>query len=156
MTAAHRIENSKNFRRVDDRVTTSGIVTPAQLTALAQQGYQALIDLLPDGHPEGVVGEREIVEGQGVQYHRIPVDFAHPTVADFERFTAVMDELADLRIHIHCAANYRVSAFYALYAERVGWWTTAAADQFVAGVWNPAEHAGWPEFIAAVRSERRK
>jgi hypothetical protein len=54
------------------------------------------------------------------------------------------------KVHIHCAANFRVSAFYSLYQVTHGAWSVARASEFIADVWRPAEHPGWPEFIAAI------
>jgi protein tyrosine phosphatase (PTP) superfamily phosphohydrolase (DUF442 family) len=43
------IEASYNFRRMSERLTTSGIVPPDGLKALQAQGYEVVINLLP-GH----------------------------------------------------------------------------------------------------------
>lgn len=141
------IEASYNFRRVDEKLTTSGVVGAAALSALAAQGYEVVVNLLPDNNQHAVPGERELVESQGLEYIHIPVDFNQPTPADFEQFAAAMDRVRGKHIHVHCAANWRVTAFYALYAVRRGDWTIGQARDFVHGVWQPAEHPGWPELI---------
>ncbi len=52
---------------------------------------------------------------------------------------------------MHCAANYRVTAFYGLYALRRGLCTEAEADELTRSVWNPAEFPAWDAFIARER-----
>ena len=52
-------------------------------------------------------------------YIHIPVDFQNPTDQDFEQFCAVMEQLKDDRVHVHCIANYRVSAFFYRYRRDV-------------------------------------
>jgi len=145
------VERAFNYRRIDDRVTTSGLVPPDALTELRGDGIDAVIDLLPATVDHAVAGEDDIVRGQGIDYVAIPVDFDAPTHADFEAFVAAMDAHDGQRVHVHCAANYRVSAFYALYAELRGRWTREQADAFVADLWNPADYPAWS---ALIRTER--
>jgi len=146
------VEDGVNFRRVDDRLTTSGLLSPEQLGALGHEGYDAIVNLLPDDSEWAVPDEADIVRAQGVDYVYIPVDFAAPTRTDLERFVAAMDERAGRTVHVHCAANYRVSAFCSLYALRRGRWTVEEADAFVRDVWDPAEHPAWSAFIADERA----
>jgi uncharacterized protein (TIGR01244 family) len=144
------IEASYNFRRVDDKVTTSGFVGADSLNALGKQGYEVVVNLLPDNSQYAVSGERAIVESQGLEYIHIPVDFDKPTRSDFEQFSEAMDRSLGRKIHVHCAANFRVTAFYSLHQVRRACWSVDQATEFIHGVWNPAEHAGWSEFIAAI------
>ena len=145
------IEASLNFRRIDDTVTSSGSVVAEDLATLAANGYEVVINLLPDSSEYAVAGEADIVAGQGIDYISIPVDFAAPGEADLEAFGAAMDANAGRTIHVHCAANYRVSAFYGLYALRRGRLSVEQADEHLRSVWDPAEHPVWQEFIAAAR-----
>lgn len=145
------IEQSHNFKRVSSCITTSGVVGVAALKGLRSEGYRVLINLLPDDSTYAVARERDIVEAQGIRYVHIPVDFANPTLEDFERFVAAMDAVGDDTVHIHCAANYRVSAFFALYAESRRIWNTHQADAFIHSLWIPADHPGWPELLERVR-----
>jgi len=149
---AGAVERAFNFRVVDARVTTSGLVPPDALEELRGDGIDTVIDLLPSTVDHAVAGEDEIVRAQGIDYVAIPVDFDAPAPDDFAAFVRTMDENAGQRVHVHCAANYRVSAFYALYAERSGHWSRERADEFVADLWNPAEHPPWGEFMADERS----
>ncbi len=145
------IENSHNFRRVNDFLTTSGVVGAGRLAGLRSEGYDVVINLLPDESEYAVENEREIIEEQGVKYVYIPVDFKHPTLADYDRFVSAVERAKERKLHIHCAANYRVSAFYALYAESHGLWSHTEAETFIHNLWRPQERPGWPEFIAEVR-----
>jgi uncharacterized protein (TIGR01244 family) len=141
------IESSYNFRRVDDAVTTSGVVSVDQLGELRREGYEAVINLLPDGD-HSVPDEARIVEDQGIDYVHIPVDFAAPSRADLDAFTETMDAHAARKVHVHCAANYRATAFYALYGVRRGLCTAEEADQLVRSVWDPAEFPAWQEWMS--------
>jgi uncharacterized protein (TIGR01244 family) len=146
------IEDSYNFRHVSDQITTSGLVSEEQLADLQREGYRAVINLLPDSHEHAVGDEARIVSDQGLDYVYIPVDFDAPTHDDFVAFSDAMSARADEKVHVHCAANYRVSAFYGLYAQSQGWCTEAEADALVHDVWNPADSPRWSEFIADERT----
>jgi uncharacterized protein (TIGR01244 family) len=148
------IEDSYNFRRIDGRVTTSGLVSREQLEALRSEGYDAVINLLPESNDRSVPDEAQIVQEQGLDYVYIPVDFDAPTRGDFEAFTTAMDAHASQKVHVHCAANYRVTAFYALYALRNGSCTAAEADALIHDVWDPADHPAWHAFIEEERTRR--
>jgi len=131
------------------------VVGADRLKALAAQGYGLVVNLLPDSTAEyAVPGEREIVESQGLEYVHIPVDFKRPARTDFAAFAAALDRAPDQKVHIHCAANYRASAFYALYAVSRGHWSVDQAMAFIHGVWQPADFPSWPEFIADVLGPR--
>ena len=147
------IEHSYNFRRADERVTTSGLVTAEQLAQLRREGYDAVINLLPEDSEHAVADEARIVREQPLDYVYVPVDFAAPTHADFEAFSRAMDAHHGQQLHVHCAANYRVSAFYGLYAVQQGLWSVDQADAFVRDLWDPSEHPVWAAFID---DERRR
>ena len=54
------IEASYNFRRMTEKLTTSGIVQPDGLKALRAQGYEVVINLLPDTGRNAIPNERDI------------------------------------------------------------------------------------------------
>ncbi len=147
------IDSSYNFKRIDERVTTSGVVGDKRLAALKAHGYQALINLLPDNNEYSVPDEASIVTGQGIRYTYIPVEWSAPTRANFDAFEKAMAAEVGKTVHVHCAANWRVSAFYGLYAERKGLWTREQADVHMRAIWNPDEHPAWTALIKAIRSE---
>jgi protein tyrosine phosphatase (PTP) superfamily phosphohydrolase (DUF442 family) len=147
------IKDSYNYRMISDKITTSGVVGADRLEALASQSYEAVVNLLPDNSEHAVSNEQGIVESQRVEYIYIPVDFKAPGRSDFARFSEALDRLSDRKIHIHCAANYRVSAFYSLYAASRGRWSADQATEFIHSVWQPAEYPGWSEFIAGILEE---
>lgn len=94
---------------------------------------------------EGFTYERRILEGLGITYIHIPVDFQNPTEQDFEQFCAVMDELKDKTVHVHCIANYRVSAFFYRYRRDVLGWDDAKTRAEMEAIWHP--EGVWAAFI---------
>ena len=146
------IESSTNFRRIDDRLTTSGAVPTEDLGRLGEVGYEVVINLMPDDSPYAVAGEAGIVTGQGVAYVPLPVDFEAPTQADLDAFFAAMDANRGRMTHVHCAVNARVSAFVSLYLLRAGRWSIEEGDSHIHEIWDPADYPAWQHFIAAQRA----
>ena len=59
-----------------------------------------------------------------------------------------MQAAADRKLMVHCAANYRVSAFYAIYAVEHLDWSPGHAWEFIGATWNIEENAVWEAFVA--------
>ena len=59
-------------------------------------------------------------------YHHIPVEWEQPQASDFVAFETIMSQLPASKTLIHCAANYRVTAFYSLYAMKHQGWSADA------------------------------
>lgn len=144
------VENAYNFRAVSDSVLTSGRVEPEQLAQLGEEGVELVINLLPESSRYAVEDEQAIVEGQGIEYLYLPVDFAAPTLADYRQFRGMMDSVGERKVLVHCAANYRVSAFYSRYAIETGQWSLAEADEFMLSIWQPDDFPPWPHWLEEV------
>lgn len=144
------IEQAFNFRRVNNDIATAGMLTPEQLALLSQAGIELVINLLPDSSEYATADERRIVESQGIEYQYLPVDFAAPQAQEYEQFKALMQRRVGRKVLIHCAANYRVSAFYSRYAIDSGAWTVDEADEFMLSIWQPDDYPGWPQWLDAI------
>ena len=142
-----KIASCYNFMQMGDYVTTSGVVPGRILKSLADQGYDVVINLLPEDDEYAIASEKEIIESQDITYIHIPVDFNDPQIADVEDFIEVMDQFHGQKIHVHCAANWRVSAFYGLYCVRKGAWKAAEAVKFMTSIWSPGDYPAWIELL---------
>lgn len=132
-------EQPRNTVIIDNRITTSGQPSVAQLRRIAAQGYRAVINLAPPGSTGSVTNEPEIVRDLGMAFHGIPVDWSRPTPSDFSRFRELLDQLHGHRVWVHCQLNMRVSVFVFLRRvidERV---SPDQAIREVHAVWVPNE-----------------
>ena len=135
-----------NFRRLSPNLTTSGQPTEEQFAQIASAGVRTVINLGMSDSPHALPNEAELLAGLGLRYIHIPVDFAEPKESDFELFADALDGLGDTLLHIHCIANYRVSAFlYRYRRERLGW-TEAEARPDLDALWQP--EGIWADFIS--------
>ncbi len=88
-----------------------------------------------------------------MEYHHIPVDWERPTAADFHSFEAAMEANGSKRLLIHCAANYRVTTFFALYALKHLGWSEGQADEFRDTIWRGSNYPIWEDFYADMKRE---
>lgn len=145
------VETIANFLLVDERIGTAGQPSEIELRDAADAGYTAVVNLglldprycLPD--------EAGLAASLGLRYHHIPVQFDAPTVDDFRAFLAAMKEFENDKVLVHCAANYRVSSFMALYGEMKLGWTRQQSDAHARTLWPLNET--WSEFLERCRRE---
>ncbi|MBV9577091.1 MAG: protein tyrosine phosphatase family protein [Chloroflexi bacterium] len=140
-------ETIYNWRRLDDRLTTSGQPTEAQLADIRALGVRHVVNLGLHTHEKALPDEGASVAGLGMTYTHIPVDFQKPTDQDFEQFCAVMQRLNAAPVHVHCIANYRVSAFVYRYRRDVLGMAEPRARADLEAIWHP--DGVWAEFVDA-------
>ena len=134
-----------NWHRLDDRVTTSGQPTEAQLEKIAALGVRCVINLGLHSHEKALPDETASVAALGMKYVHIPVDFKRPTDADFAAFCTAMQAAGDAPVHVHCIANYRVSAFFYRYRRDVLGMDATEAQADLDRIWKPDRI--WTKFI---------
>ena len=103
-----------NFLQVEPDLGTSGAVEAESFAGLRADGYQIVINLLPNDSKYATAGEAEIVADLGMDYVHIPVDFSAPIASNYDDFAAAMKAAKGKKIYVHCAANWRVSCFVAV------------------------------------------
>jgi len=125
-----------NWRRLDARLTTSGQPTEAQLQAIAALGVDCVVNRL-HSHAKALPDERASVAALGMEYVHQPVEFQNLTPEDLARFCDLMDRLEGRTVHVHCIANWRISAFmYRWRIDRLGW-DKAKARVDLDAIWTP-------------------
>lgn len=147
------LEAIKGFVGLDARLATAGQPSEAELGEVAGRGFEVVVNLGLLDPRYCLADEAATVRSLGLEYHHVPVDFQAPSVEDFHRFCGVMQASRGKRTFVHCAANYRVSCFVALYGEAELGWSRAQADAHVARVWEPNDT--WLAFLRAVRDTMR-
>ena len=145
------VEDIYNFIQVDKNIGTSGQPTEEQLIVLAEDGYTAVINLAPHASRNSLSDEAASVTSLGMSYHYIPVDWENPTAADFAKFEETMAQLTNKKTLIHCQANYRVTAFFGLYAQKHLGWSTEQAETFRAQIWDGSDYPIWETFVKEMR-----
>lgn len=145
--AATDPEAITNWHRLDDRITTSGQPTEAQLEGLHDLGIRHVINLGLHSHERALPDEAASLDRLGMNYIHIPVDFKNPTDQDFAQFCTAMQELNDMPVHVHCIANYRVAAFLYRYRRDVLGVAEQEARAEMEQVWKKPDRV-WLAFIS--------
>jgi protein tyrosine phosphatase (PTP) superfamily phosphohydrolase (DUF442 family) len=86
-------ETIYNWRRLDDRTTTSGQPTEQQLADIQALGVRHIINLGLHSHEKALPDEAASVGRLGMTYIHIPVNFQSPTDEDFAKFCSAMGQL---------------------------------------------------------------
>lgn len=141
-----------HYVKVNDRIVTAGQPSEEQLQSAAEEGFQAVINLAPHDSRNALPDEASTVTTTGMTYHYLPVVWENPQPDDFEKFTETLKQLGNQKVLIHCAANYRVTAFFGLYAMRELNWSEAQADQLMANFWARGEYPIWDNFIQRLKT----
>ena len=138
-------ETIYNWHRLDDRITTSGQPTEPQLADIHALGVRHIINLGLHSHEKALPDEAASVSRLGITNIQIPVDFEKPTDRDFDQFCSAMEQLKEVPVHVHCIANYRVSAFFYRYRRDVLGMDEAQARGDMEQVWRP--NGVWAAFV---------
>jgi protein tyrosine phosphatase (PTP) superfamily phosphohydrolase (DUF442 family) len=136
-----------NFLSYNELLSSSGMPTTEQMKSVAEAGVQVVINLAPHEVPNALPGEPELVNSLGMQYVNIPVTWGTPTQDDLKTFIEEMDARKDKKIHVHCQANFRASAFIALYRVLKLGWNTDDAMKVMHEIWDEDEYPVWKMFI---------
>lgn len=133
-----------NYVVASDRLHTSGQPDSEQLLALADRGFDLVINLATPTSPNTVPEEGQLVTQGGIAYVNIPVDWQAPTYEDFEFFSAILNQSRHEQVLVHCMVNYRASLFTFLYRSVYQGVAPEDAYEAVAAVWEPGDQ--WLDF----------
>lgn len=145
----NKIESIFNFLQISDLIATAGQPTEQQIVAIKDAGYQVLINLAPLAKLETTLPhESSLVESLGMEYVHIPVIWNKPTLEDFDRFAQVMQANTNRPVFVHCAGNFRVSAFMYLYRRLYQNIDESQAQKDLHKLWVPDNV--WQQFMRQV------
>src|SRR5829696_5721610 len=104
-----------HYQFLTEHLSSSGMPTVEQMKEIADAGVQVIINLAPHDVPKVVPNESVLANELGMEYIHIPVTWRAPESDTLIQFLDAMDARADKKIHVHCEANYRASAFIMMY-----------------------------------------
>jgi protein tyrosine phosphatase (PTP) superfamily phosphohydrolase (DUF442 family) len=136
-----------HYQSLNETLSSSGMPTAEQVREMAEAGVQVVINLAPHDVPNALPNEAELVNDMGMEYFNFPVIWRAPDSELLVRFMDTMDAHAEKKIHVHCEANYRASAFIMMYRVlRLGW-NKSDAIPVMEKMWNPEDFPVWQTFI---------
>lgn len=136
-----------NYWYYDEKLSSSGMPTAEQMKSVAEAGVQVVINLAPHDVPTAIPNEDKLVNELGMEYLNFPITWRAPETEALTKFLDAMDANAGKKIHVHCEANYRASAFIMMYRVlRLGW-KKEDAIPVMERMWNPEDFPVWQKFI---------
>ncbi len=105
------MENIFNYIKINENISTSGQPTSEQFELISQCGYEVIINLALHNASNAIENEDKIVTDLNITYIHIPVVFDNPTINQLRQFLDILSINKNRKIWVHCALNYRVSAF---------------------------------------------
>lgn len=140
-------EDIYNFLRHSENLASGGMPKADQLRDAAEQGVEVVINLAPHEVPDALPDEQELVRALGMRYINIPVIWTTPNKDGLDRFLDVMDANRDKKILVHCQANFRATAFIALYRMLRQGWSEEDAMAGMHQIWDEEDYPIWKMFI---------
>jgi len=134
-----------NLVVVTPRIVTSGQPTVKALKALKENGFEAVVFLVPSDVSGVIADEADIVKMIGLEYIHIPIKFSGPTAQHYDEFANTMTRLANRKVLVHCEINLRASSMVFLYRAIALKEDPQTAYESVAKVWSPS--GKWKPFI---------
>ena len=142
-----------NYRFVNNQLITGGQPTEEQVKSAAAEGFKTIINLATIDPRHSLADEAGLVRSLGMTYYHIPVEWGNPQESDFDEFEQVFKQVAGNKTLLHCAANFRVTAFYSLYAMKNLGWSQTQAEEFRASIWKGSNYPIWEQFIREMQSK---
>ena len=141
------MDDIRNFVQMTDQIATSGQPTREQFARIAEAQYKTVINLAVPSSTHAIADEDVAVAEAGMHYVHIPVPFDNPTADHLRTFIHIMRALEGEKVWVHCAVNFRVSAFMYQYLRlEKGYDDTAARNEILKG-WEPDMDAAWQRFM---------
>ena len=127
-----------NYIKINELISTSGQPKIEELELIANEGFEVVINLAVLVTSNALENEDKIVSSLNMSYIHIPVDFENPKLSDLKLFLNILQALGANKVWIHCAKNYRVSAFMYVYHKYILHTPFEEIDLSIFEKWQPS------------------
>jgi len=143
-----------NFIKINELISTSGQPKIEEFEFIAKEGFEVIINLALNSSSNAIENEDKIVSSLNMSYIHIPVDFENPRISDLKLFLNILQALGANKVWIHCAKNYRVSAFMYVYHKYILHTPFEEIDLSIFEKWQPS--LVWQELMKVSIEKLRK
>ncbi len=134
-----------NYIKINNTISTSGQPTLEELKIIADNGFKAIINLALYNSSLALENEDKYVSQLGMTYIHIPVDFKNPEIDNLKIFLAVLNSFVNVKVWIHCAKNYRVTAFMYIFHKYFLKTPFEDINLSMFDIWTPSKN--WQELM---------
>jgi protein tyrosine phosphatase (PTP) superfamily phosphohydrolase (DUF442 family) len=139
------MENILNYIKINELISTSGQPKAEQFELIQNQGFEVVINLALYNASNAIENENKVVTDLGMSYFHIPVNFENPSLSDLKLFLNTLQALGANKVWVHCAKNYRVSAFMYVYHKYILRTPFEQIDLSIFDIWSPS--LPWQELM---------
>lgn len=107
-----------NYRRTTPFIATSGAIELKSINKVKALGFKSILDIRT--LEEGVAGEKQAAEEQGLVFENIPVSRSAPSQETLARFSDWVDNKANYPTLVHCQSANRVGLLWGMYSVQKG------------------------------------
>ncbi len=151
VAGAAELEEIRNYIEYSPTFASAGQPTREQLGLLPGAGFERVIYIAFSNGRNAIPDEDAVVKELGMDYVHIPVIWDAPTKADFYAFVGAMQSESEAKTLLHCAANFRASAFSFLYRVLHEGVPIAEAKADMNKIWTPNQV--WTDLIFEVLAD---
>ena len=134
-----------NHIKINELISTSGQLKIEEFELIANEGFEVVINLAVPTTSNSLENEDKIVSNLNMSYIHIPVSFENPKISDLKLFINILQSLGANKVWIHCAKNYRVSAFMYVYHKYILHTPFEQIDLSIFDMWQPS--SVWQELM---------
>lgn len=142
-----------NYIKINDNISTSGQPSKEEFEIILKHDFDVVINLALSTATNALDNEDKIVSQLGMSYIHIPVDFENPKKDDLKLFLTLLSSLEGKKVFVHCALNYRVSAFMYVYHKYFLQTPFDNINLTMMEEWSPSE--AWQELMKISFEELR-
>ena len=143
-----------NYIKINELISTSGQPKLEDFKHIANEGFEVIINLAMHSSSNALENEDKIVADLNMTYIHIPVNFENPKLSDLKLFLTILQSLEANKVWIHCAKNYRVSAFMYVYHKYILHTPFEQIDLSIFEDWQPS--LAWQELMKVSIEKLRK
>ena len=143
--AGNALTDIYNYYPLPEGLGSSGQPSPKQFADIRAAGFDVVLNLAMPTSENALAEEGRLVSETGMTYVHIPVPWEAPNAEHLKQFFAVVDAMRaqGQEVWVHCAANYRASAFvYKYLTLRQGLSPEQASTPLLAQ-WLPQMDENW-------------
>ena len=127
-----------NHIKINELISTSGQLKIEEFELIANEGFEVVINLAVPTTSNSLENEDKIVSNLNMSYIHIPVSFENPKISDLKLFLNILQSLGANKVWVHCAKNYRVSAFIYVYHKYILHTPFEEIDLSIFDIWKPS------------------
>ncbi len=143
-----------NYIKINELISTSGQPSEEEFIKIAQNDFEVVINLALHNATNAIENEDKVVTDLNMSYFHIPVDFENPKLSDIKLFLNILQSLGANKVWVHCALNYRVTAFMYVFHKYVLNTPFDEIDISMFEEWTPNEN--WQHILKVSLEELHK